>query len=163
MSDSSHEAITRMRSLSFLASSGLVAVTLFAQYTNVLVLNPPEKIAGKKGETVTAPFELVLKSGFHVNSNKPNEEYLIPLRLTWTDGGVQPVETIFPEPKQEKYAFSAKPVSVFSGTFKIQQKFKIGPTAGNGFVTGKLRYQACNDHECLPPKNIDIKVPLEVR
>ncbi len=141
----------------------MAAALAFAQYSNVLTLNPPEKIAGKKGETVTAPFELVLKNGFHVNSNKPNEEYLIPLRLTWTDSGAQPVQTDFPAPKQEKYAFSAKPVSVFSGTFKVQQKFKISPGATNGFVTGKLRYQACNDHECLPPKNIDIKVPLEVR
>lgn len=157
-----------MKLFSFSGSSAAPVLALFAacalaQYTNVLTLNPPEKIAGKRGETVNANFELVLKNGFHVNSNKPNEEYLIPLRLSWSDGPVQPVETNFPQPKQEKYAFSPKPVSVFSGTFKVQQKFKIASTATNGFVTGKLRYQACNDHECLPPKNIEIKVPLEVR
>ena len=157
-----------MRLSSFSASSVLAALGLFAacalaQYTNVLTLNPPEKVIGKRGDTATASFELVLKNGFHVNSNKPNDTYLIPLRFTWTDGAAQAVETLFPEPKQEKYAFSPKPVSVFSGSFRVQQKFKISPTAVNGFVTGKLRYQACNDHECLPPKNIEIKVPLEVR
>ena len=146
-----------------LVVSSVVFSRTYGQFTNVLTVNPPEKVAGKKGETVAASFELVLKNGYHVNSNKPNDEYLIPLRFTWTDGAAQAVETNFPPPKQEKYPFSAYPVSVFTGSFRVQQKFKIGSDASNGFVTGKLRYQACNDHECLPPKNIELKVPLEVR
>jgi hypothetical protein len=29
-------------------------------------------------------------------------------------------------------------------------------------VAGKLRYQACNDRMCLPPKTIDVTVPVSV-
>ncbi len=130
-----------------------------AQISTVLTVTPPEKIAGKKNEIVTADFTLQLKNGFHVNSNKPNDEFLIPLRFTWTDGAAQAGEVTFPKPDQEKYEFSVQPVSVFTGKFKSQTKFKLVST---GIVNGKLRYQACSDKACLPPRTIEVKVPVEV-
>ena len=136
-----------------------------AQISNVLTVNPPERIAGKRNEVVAATFELVLRPGYHVNSNTPSDEYLIPLKFTWQEGGAQSVDVIFPKPQMEKYEFSEKPLSVFSGTFKVEAKFKIlsGAPAGTSTVNGKLRYQACSDKFCLPPKNIELKLPLYVR
>jgi hypothetical protein len=139
--------------------------SLPAQISNVLTLNPPEKVSGKRNDVVSAAFELVLRPGYHVNSNIPNDEYLIPLKFTWQDGSTQAVDTVFPKPQSEKYEFSEKPLSVYSGTFKVETKFKILPSAPSGpsTISGKLRYQACSDKFCLPPKNIDIKLPLFVR
>lgn len=56
------------------------------------------------------------------------------------------------------------PVSVFSGNFDIATKFKAPATApvGPAIVSGKLRYQACNDTMCLPPKTIDISLTVDV-
>jgi hypothetical protein len=133
---------------------------LSAQINNVLTVTPPEKIAGKKNEVVTADFTLQLRNGYHVNSNIPADEYLIPLRFTWNEGAAQAGEVTFPKPQMEKYQFSQKPLSVFSGDFKAQTRFKLLST---GVVTGKLRYQACNDRACLPPRTVEIKVPVEVR
>jgi hypothetical protein len=58
------------------------------------------------------------------------------------------------KPQFEKYDFSANPVSVFSGNFEVVTRFKAPPTASPGmaFMNGKLRYQACNNKECLPPR-----------
>ena len=28
------------------------------------------------------------------------------------------------------------------------------------FMNGKLRYQACNNKECLPPRTVDVRVTL---
>lgn len=105
-----------------------------------------------------------LQDGYHVNSHKPADEYLIPLRITWNQGPIEAVETVFPEPRLEKYAFSPKPVSVFSGTFEIISRFKVAPSAPLGLVavSGRLRYQACTEKMCLPPRTIDIKAPVEV-
>jgi hypothetical protein len=47
---------------------------------------------------------------------------------------------------------------VYTGEFIIQAKI-LSP-AGNHLVQGKLRYQACNDSQCLPPKTIT--VPIDV-
>ncbi|MGH9718619.1 MAG: protein-disulfide reductase DsbD domain-containing protein, partial [Bryobacteraceae bacterium] len=48
--------------------------------------------------------------------------------------------------------------------FEVTTKFRVPATAmsGPGQIAGKLRYQACNDKVCLPPKTIDVKVPVVV-
>jgi thiol:disulfide interchange protein DsbD len=105
-----------------------------------------------------------LRPGFHVNSNSPNDEYLIPLKLTWAKGSLEAGEIVYPEPQLEHYAFSPKPVSVFTGKFDIVTKFKAAAhaAAGSAPIAGKLRYQACNDKECLPPKTIDVQVSADI-
>lgn len=64
----------------------------------------------------------------------------------------------------EKYAFSEKPLSVFTGDFDITTKFKVPVTAAPGMqiVTGKLRYQACTNKECFAPKTIDVKLAVDI-
>jgi hypothetical protein len=49
-------------------------------------------------------------------------------------------------------------LSVYSGEFILQAR--IVATAGNHLVEGKLRYQACDQNQCMPPKTID--VPIDV-
>ena len=106
-----------------------------------------------------------LKPGFHVNSNAPNDEYLIPLRLTWSKTPLEAGQVVWPKPDFQHFAFSEKPVSIFTGRFEIVTRFKAPPTANPGIamMTGKLRYQACNDKECLPPKTIDVQFAVEIQ
>ena len=108
---------------------------------------------------------LQLRPGFHVNSNKPNDEYLIPLKLTWnTPPGIEAGPVDYPSPTQGKSDFSEKPLSVFDGAFQIVTHFRAGAAAAPpaGTITGKLRYQACNNRECLQPKTIELKLPYEI-
>jgi hypothetical protein len=65
----------------------------------------------------------------------------------------------------EKYAFSDKPLSVFTGDFTIKTRFEAPATAMSGpaMMSGKLRYQACNHDSCLPPKTVDIKLPVVIQ
>jgi hypothetical protein len=133
--------------------------------SNVLSVIPPEKLVAKRNDTITADFRIQLREGYHVNSDKPADSYLIPLRFTWLPGPAQPIETRFPAPKLEKFEFSQKPVSVFDGEFKTTSKFRISADAPTGLsrLAGKLRYQACNQRMCLPPRTLDVTVPLEIR
>jgi thiol:disulfide interchange protein DsbD len=64
----------------------------------------------------------------------------------------------------EKYSFSEKPLSVFNGDFQIVTHFKAVANAAPGpaTMTGKLRYQACNNTMCLPPKTLDIALQVEI-
>jgi len=90
---------------------------------------------------------------------------LIPLKLTWPKQPIEAGAVTFPKPQLEKYAFSEKPVSVFSGNFEIVTRFKAPADAQPGAVpiTGKLRFQACNEKECLPPRTIDVRVTFNVQ
>jgi hypothetical protein len=107
---------------------------------------------------------LQLKDGYHVNSNTPSEEYLIPLKLTWNTGALTSAEVKYPKAQMEKMPFAEKPLSVYTGDFDIVTSFSVSPlaTPGPAAVTGKLRYQACNDRMCLPPKNIEVSLKVDV-
>jgi hypothetical protein len=132
---------------------------------NVLTVIPPDRtLQAKAGSTLEAKLMLELRTGYHVNSNTPSEDYLIPLRLTWAPGSLTAGEVAFPTPRMESYSFSKVPLSVFTGDFAITTKFAVpaGTPAGPATLTGKLRYQACNTKMCLPPKTIDVKLAAEI-
>jgi thiol:disulfide interchange protein DsbD len=118
----------------------------------------------KLGSQVDAKLALELQAGYHVNSNKPMEDYLIPLRLTWNPGPLTPGDVIYPQPQLETYSFSKVPLSVFSGSFALVTRFTAPANAplGPSTLTGKLRYQACDDRKCLAPKTLDVKLPVEI-
>jgi len=121
-------------------------------------------LVAKAGTTVDSKLPLELREGYHVNSNIPSESYLIPLKITWAYGPVTASVVVFPKPSMEKYSFSEKPLSVFSGRFEIVTRFAVPPGApvGPAMVSGKLRYQACNNKMCLAPKTVDIAVQVNV-
>jgi DsbC/DsbD-like thiol-disulfide interchange protein len=131
---------------------------------NVVSATLPEKVTAKSGATVEAKMSVQLRTGYHINSNTPADAYLIPLKLTWAAGPLQATEVVYPKPQMEKYSFSPDPLSVFSGQFDILTKFKVLPAAAPGptAITGKLRYQACTDRMCFPPKNVDVALQVDI-
>lgn len=135
-----------------------------AQSPNVLHYNPAPPARAKIGGTVEVHVPLSLNEGYHVNSNHPSDEYLIPLRLTWAKGALEPAGVDFPTPISYKIQSEPKPLSVYAGNFELIAKFKVPATAVTGPVgmNGKLRYQACNDKACLPPKDLDVNVQLDI-
>ena len=140
---------------------------LFAQASSKGYLSVGEvpKVVGQRNATVDAVIPITVQEGFHVNSNKPSEEYLIPLKLTWSGtGALQPETLVFPKPSLEKYEFAEKPLSVFTGKFDLVAKFKVAPKAeaGPGAVSGKLRYQACNNRACFAPRTVDVNIYYEI-
>jgi len=143
-----------------------LASSLCFGQSKALVQGRTETIKAKLGSTVEVRLPLELRQGFHVNSNTPSEDYLIPLKLTWTEpGALQGGEVSYPKPTLERYEFSPKPLSVFTGNFELTARFKIAPAAqaGPGMAVGKLRYQACNNKACFPPKTIEVRVPYQIQ
>ncbi len=126
---------------------------------------PPAKVVARRNSVAEAKIEVELKPGYHVNSNTPSDEYLIPLKLTWTPGALEPEGVAYPKPRSEKYEFSPKPLSVFTGNFVLVSRFKVPAKApaGPGAMVGKLRYQACNDKACFQPKTVEITLPYQVQ
>ncbi len=107
---------------------------------------------------------VTIDAGFHVNSNKPSQEFLIPLSLTWTStGALEAGMVVYPKATTETVA--DQKLSVFTGNFDLIANFKIAASAsaGPGSAAGKLKYQACNSNTCFPPKTIEITVPYQVQ
>jgi DsbC/DsbD-like thiol-disulfide interchange protein len=126
----------------------------------------PQKVAGKRSAAIQVKIPVTVKEGYHVNSNKPSEEYLIPLKLTWTQTGALEGGTVtYPKPALEKYEFSETPLSVYTGAFDLVANFKVAANApaGPGAASGKLHYQACSNRACYPPKTVDVTVSYQVQ
>lgn len=131
----------------------------------MLGVKPPALLVIKKGATATVKLAATLNEGFHTNSHTPSEPNLIPLTLTWQPGPLEAVSTVYPVPQLEKYSFSPTPISVVSGAFALSTKFKVSAKAEPGAATmvGKLRYQACNNESCFPPKTVEVKLPVTIK
>src|ERR1051326_4889036 len=143
--------ISKMASKSFwkaaLPLSLLTTATVLAQTnTGYLTVGEPGKVAGRRGAAVQSKIPVTVKEGYHVNSNAPSEEYLIPLKLTWTSTGALEGGTVtYPKP--------------LVANFKVAANAPAGP----GIAAGKLRYQACSNKACYPPKTIDVNIPYQVQ
>jgi hypothetical protein len=144
----------------------LLYLPLLAQNNGYLTVAESSKVTGQRNATVQAKIPVSVKAGYHVNSNMPNDEYLIPLKLTWkSTGALEGGQVTYPKPVQEKYEFSEKPLSVYTGNFELVANFKVAANApaGPGIAVGQLHYQACNDRACFPPKTIEVTVPYQVQ
>lgn len=155
-----------MRRIFLLCSVLLLPLSgAFAQAVNALNVDPPQKLLVKRGESTLLTLKAKVQPGYHVNSNKPHEDYLIPLRLTLQPENLTIESIEYPKPHDEKYTFSESPLSVLTGDFEIKVKVKAAETVPPQMqmLTGKLRYQACSDKACLTPKTIDLRVTVDVR
>jgi hypothetical protein len=121
-----------------------------------------ETVKAKLGSTVEVRLPLELRDGFHVNSDKPLDKTLIPLKVTWQGGLLGATEIVYPKPVLEKFKFSKDQLSVFTGTFQVVTKFKVAPTAPPGptAINGEIRYQACNDNGCQFPTTLKVSVQV---
>ena len=128
-----------------------------------LTVAPPEQLAVKRGTMATETLKVTIAPGYHVNSDKPKDEFLIPLKLTWTGEALQPVSFKYPAPEEIKVG--ADSLVVFTGNFNIETEFKVPQNAATGAatVTGKLRYQACNTTMCFRPASVDVVLPVVVQ
>jgi hypothetical protein len=116
---------------------------------------------------VQSKIPVTVKDGYHVNSNKPSEEYLIPLSLTFpSTGALEGAIVSYPKPMMQTFDFSeGKPISVYMGSIELVANFKVAASApaGPGIAAGKLKYQACSNKACYPPKTIEVNVPYSVQ
>lgn len=132
----------------------------------VVKVSPGESLYKlKRGGSVQLTVNIAVDDGYHINSNRPAEKYLIPtaLKLERVTGlTITPV--IYPKPKLQKFEFSQKPLSVFEGKAVLKLTARALPSLAPGGQTlkGKLTVQACNNQQCLRPQTIDVSILLQV-
>jgi hypothetical protein len=150
-----------------LLSLGLCLPLLWPQSgSEHLTVGQPKKVVGKRNDAVQSKIPVSVQEGFHVNSNTPSEDYLIPLKLTWTSlGALEGGQVSFPKPALEKFEFSDKPLSIYTGNIELTASFKVSAKApaGPGMAVGKLMYQACSNKACYRPTTVEIDIPYQVQ
>ena len=120
----------------------------------------PEQITLPAGEPSTVALHFRIASGLHINSHTPREEGLIPTTFSIPEGaGVRLEGAIYPPGTD--FALSIDPMtklSVYTGEFIVRARMVA--TAGNHLVEGRLRYQACENNACAPPRTIPVAIDV---
>lgn len=117
------------------------------------------------GNQLKFALKITLKKDWHINSNTPNEDLLIPTKITLGTKGQFFIETtVYPAPKEYNFIFSDKPVSVYGGTFYIAGIIKSAQDLKEGVYDLPLHfsYQACHDASCMAPKTAIETLKVEV-
>ena len=114
---------------------------------------------GFKGDSTSLVVHVSLPDGWHVQSNAPLDSFLIPTTVQPVGTGLSFGRPVFPKAVEKEYPALGGKVALFQGEFdvivpakRLNAKVKA---AALKTVKVKLGYQACNDTQCLPPKEID--------
>ena len=119
-----------------------------------------------RGEAGSVDLRFHIANGYHINSNKPSEEFMIPTALhvgATTDIVIGKVSY----PPGQDVAFEFAPdqkLSVYSGNFTVGVLVRPLHTVppGKYAIRGSLKYQACDDRACYPPKQLPVEFEVRV-
>jgi thiol:disulfide interchange protein DsbD len=118
-----------------------------------------------RGRSVQGTVIMEIPSGYHANSNRPLEKFLIATQLQIeAPKGFRVGPTIYPRPLLRSLKFSKSKVSVFEGrtTMRFNVTVPQNYSGNSAELKGRLRYQSCNDDTCFPPQTREVKIWLNV-
>jgi thiol:disulfide interchange protein DsbD len=96
-----------------------------------------------------------IEPGWHVNSHKPSDDYLIATEVKLDSAeGVRFGEARYPEGKLLKFAFSDKPLSVYAEEFAVEVPVEWSAAGPVPAIAGSVEFQSCNDTQCLAPASV---------
>lgn len=119
----------------------------------------------QKGRIVQAAIVIDIPSGYHINSSRPLESFLIPTSLKVdAPGGVRAGAVMYPRAALRKFKFSQKQLSVYENKVILRFNVTVPANYSGGSVDLKahLRLQSCNDEVCFPPRNFDQGMRIDV-
>lgn len=98
--------------------------------------------------------------GFHINSHTPKDELLIPTELKLDAaskvkvlGEQYPKGSVFRLPLDPSDA-----LDVYQGEFRVS--VRVVAPKGASTLVGELRYQACDNASCFPPRTLRVVVAV---
>lgn len=148
----------------------LVTVVAPAQMTGpkapAVTMAPVPLVTVARGKGANVALDFRVSRGFHINSNTPHSEFLIPTALKLdapTD--IAAGRIIYPEGKDVSFPFSPdEKLNVYSGDFRVSLSVHPLHTVvpGKYAFHGMLKYQACDNAQCYPPKQLPVTFEVKV-
>ena len=120
----------------------------------------PQQVTIKADSAQTIDLHFRIASGLHINSHTPRQKSLIRTELVEAEPvGVNIAAVDFPPGTD--FAFPADPsqkLSIYTGEFVL--RMHLSARRGNHLLEGALRYQACDNSTCFPPRNVPVAIDV---
>jgi len=143
--------------------AGLSVYSLAQNPVTLAASVKPAKV--KPGDKLTAQVSASIAGGWHIYSVTQGSGGPVPTRITIAEG-------VF---KSAGNVSGSAPKREMDPNFGIMTEFYIGSASfsvpviidsstppGSQTLTINVRYQACNDTLCLPPKTVKVSAPVEI-
>jgi Disulphide bond corrector protein DsbC len=149
-----------------LLSVQAIAQESFSRKAPSVTMSPVPIESVTRGKAGSVGLRFRVASGFHINSNTPKQDYLIPTvlkldaptdiivgRITYPPG----VEASLPFAPDDK-------LSVYTGPFDLSVSVRplVSVLPGKYSFRGELKYQACDNAACYPPKKLPVEFEVRV-
>ena len=151
--------------LVFLATASLSLAQTPGQAPTLTMVAVP-LVTAQRAQQTMVNLNFRIPPGYHINSNTPKADYLIPTALKMdlpTD--IILGKIVYPAGEDKSFPFSPdEKLSVYSGDFTIAVAVHPLHTVvpGKYEMRGVLRYQACDNAACYPPKNLPVNFEVKV-
>ena len=109
--------------------------------------------------------EANIKEGFHINSNTPSEEFLIPTVLKFMPvEGMSFGKVVYPPHEMRAFSFSESKIAVYENKILIFAHVSTSPQLrlGAHTIIAKLSYQGCDEHTCFAPSEKEVLFEFNV-
>jgi hypothetical protein len=127
---------------------------------------PIAQLTVTQGRQASVTVQFRVAPGFHINSNTPKSQFLIPTILRMdppTDIAIGRIS--YPDGKDMSFPFAPdEPLNVYTGDFAVDLAVHPLHTVvpGRYAMHGQLKYQACDNAACYPPKTLPIDIQVKV-
>ncbi len=119
----------------------------------------------KRGGSARGTVVFSIPGGLHTNSNRPGSEFAIPtvVSITSPTGKISGIS--YPRGKSKKFSFSDETLNIYEGTVKFNFNLSVPATFKGDSVKIRavVRFQACTDSVCYPPKSQTVTFTASVK
>ena len=120
-----------------------------------------------RGRANNVDLQFRVGGGFHINSNQPKNGLMQPTVLRLNPPTNIVVSRIsYPAGHELDFEFlPGEKFNVYNGDFAITARIATAQsmTAGTYRIHGALKYQACDNRQCYPPKEVPVDFDVKVR
>jgi hypothetical protein len=128
---------------------------------------PAGPIAVAPGKQAKLELDFRVEAGFHINSSQPKNSLMLPTTLRLSPPtNIMIGKVSYPPGEDLSFDFlPGEKFNVYTGDFAITAL--ITPvqsvSVGTYRVHGMLKYQACDNRQCYPPKEVPVAFDVKVQ
>jgi hypothetical protein len=129
-------------------------------------MSPAPTVTITRGKPGTVDLHFRIDGGFHINSNTPTTDFLIPTTLKLTaPTDIVVGKVIYPPGEQMSFPFAPdEKLSVYTGVVILGVVVRplVTVVPGKYAFHGQLKYQACDKAACYPPRQLPVDFQINV-
>jgi hypothetical protein len=149
------------------AETSLAGNPLRAPKAPSVTMAPAGPVTVAPGKQAKLGLAFRVEPGFHINSNQPKNDLMLPTALRLSPPTNITVAKInYPPGEDLSFAFlPGEKFNVYTGDFAVTAWIApaLSVSAGTYRVHGALKYQSCDNRQCYPPKELPVEFDVKVK